>query len=136
VTTTRDDVRWLVGEFVANVRGVVCAVAISGDGLALGYSQNVHRDTADGLAAAGGGARSLAIQIAGLLRAGRVHSSMIEVDAGFIFQMATDTGESVLVLGGDDCDPAEVTYQLTLVIEKFGQMLAVSAAPRQAGVSG
>jgi len=131
--TTRQDVHWLIGEFADSVPGVEHAVAVSGDGLALGYSNGLPRDAAEKLAAAGSGLTSLLVGIAGIVNAGHVQSSLVELDAGFLFVMSTAGGESILVLGRGDCDPAQITYQLALVIEKFGDML--QAAPRGAVVA-
>jgi uncharacterized protein len=128
--TTRQDVDWLIGEFAANVPGVEHAVAVSGDGLALGYNPGLPRDAAEKLAAAGSGLTSLLVGIAGIVNAGHVQSGIVELDGGFLFVMSTPTGESILVLGRGDCDPAQITYQLALLVDKFGDTL--HAAPREA----
>ncbi len=128
--TTRQDVHWLIGEFANSVPGVEHAVAISSDGLALGYSPGLPRDAAEKLAAAGSGLASLLVGVAGIVNAGHVQSSLVELDAGFLFFMSTPTGESILVLGRGDCDPAQITYQLALVVEKFGD--ALQSPPRGA----
>jgi uncharacterized protein len=136
VTTTRPDVHWLIGEFTATVPGVVSAVAISSDGLALGYSDSLVRDVAERLAAAGSGQTSLNTGMSNTVCGGRVLSNCVAVEAGFFFSMTTDTGETVLVVGARDCDPGKVTYELALLIAKFSEMLAGSAPARHPGVVG
>ena len=134
--TTRDDVQWLIREFAGNVPGVVHAVAYAGDGLLLGHSPDLSRDDADRLAAAGSGVTSLVLGIARVINVGGVQSTVVAFDKGFLFTMSGEATASILVLGSPDCDPADITYRLAGVVEKFGEMLARSVPPRQQGVAG
>ncbi len=143
MTTTRPDVHWLINEFAGSVPGVVHAVAYSGDGLVLGYTDRLAQDAAERLAAAGSGVTSLLAGIASTINVGQVQSNLVEFDQGFLFTMSSsaagpsgNTVASILVLGSRECDPEAITYQLAIVVDKFADMLASSAVPRPSGALG
>jgi predicted regulator of Ras-like GTPase activity (Roadblock/LC7/MglB family) len=143
MTTTRQDVHWLINEFAGGVPGVVHAVAYSGDGLVLGYTTSLAQEDAERLAAAGSGVTSLLAGIARIINVGQVQSNLVGFDEGYLFTMSStaagpsgDMVASILVLGSRGCDPEAVTYQLAIVVDKFADMLASNAVPRQPGVLG
>ena len=67
---------------------IVCALAVSVDGLAIAASEQVAKDEADSLAAITSGLASLTIGAAKLLSTGRIRQTVVDMDGGVLLVMS------------------------------------------------
>ncbi|MER6942595.1 roadblock/LC7 domain-containing protein [Nonomuraea sp. NPDC005983] len=117
------DVNWLVTGFVEQVPGVAHAVVVSADGLPMAFSRGFPRDRADQLAAIAAGLVSLTEGAARVFEGGGVTQTLIEMDLGLLLVMSISDGSSLAVLAAPDCDMGLVAYQMTILVERAGQVL-------------
>ncbi|GAB3809594.1 roadblock/LC7 domain-containing protein [Micromonospora zhanjiangensis] len=121
--TTPNDLSWLLQNFVQNTSQVSHGLAISTDGLVLAHNDNLPRDRADQLAATGSGLISLLTGAARFFQAGGVISNVTQMDGGFMFCMAFSEGASLLVLASPTCDVGQVSYEMTDLANRMGEVL-------------
>ena len=126
MTTTFDndqDVSWLVNSFVDRLPGADSAAAVSSDGLVFAMSEHLERDAADHLAAAASALASLAAGTARCFATGPVSQVIIEMEGGYLFVTAISDGSSLAVLCEPTCDIGLVGYEMSLLVERIGQVL-------------
>ena len=114
---------WLLTNFVDRVAGVSYAVVVSSDGLLLTSSAGLPRDRADQLAAVASGMASLTRGAAKLFGAGNVVQTVVEMELGCMLLMAIADGSSLAVLASPDCDMGLVAYEMTLLVDRAGEVL-------------
>ncbi|GAA5062757.1 hypothetical protein HNP84_008004 [Thermocatellispora tengchongensis] len=117
------DVDWLVTAFVEEVPGVAHAAVVSSDGLPLAFSRGFPRDRADQLAAVASGLVSLTQGASRVFEGGAVTQTVVEMERGLLLTMAISDGSSLAVLAAPDCDLGLVAYQMTVLVERAGQVL-------------
>ncbi|MFI6298888.1 roadblock/LC7 domain-containing protein [Nonomuraea sp. NPDC050790] len=117
------DVNWLVTGFVEQVPGVAHAVVVSADGLPMAFSRGFPQDRADQLAAIAAGLVSLTAGAARVFEGGAVNQTLVEMDRGLLLAMSISDGSSLAVLAAPDCDMGLVAYQMTILVERAGQVL-------------
>jgi len=116
-------VGWLIGDFARRVPGVAHGVVVSADGLLLAASPGLPADRADQLSAVTSGMVSLTNGGARCFEAGAVNQTVVEMDAGYLFLMSISDGSSLAVLAATTCDVGLVAYEMTLLVERVGQLL-------------
>ncbi|MET9344858.1 MULTISPECIES: roadblock/LC7 domain-containing protein [unclassified Nonomuraea] len=116
-------VDWLITDFVSNVPGVAHAVVVSSDGLPLAASAGFPTDRADQLAAIASGLISLTQGAARVFEGGPVAQTIVEMQRGLMLIMSISDGSCLAVLAAPDCDMGLVAYQMTLMVERAGQVL-------------
>lgn len=114
---------WLVDDFVERVPGVAHSVVVSADGLLLTASDRLPRDRADQLAAVASGLLSLTQGAARCFEAGQVVQTVVEMERGIVLLMAISDGSCLAVLASPSCDIGLVGYEMTLLVERVGQLL-------------
>jgi uncharacterized protein len=114
---------WLLTNFVDRVAGVSHAVVVSSDGLLLTSSVGLPRDRADQLAAVASGMSSLTRGAARVFGAGEVLQTVIEMQLGCMLLMSIADGSCLAVLASPDCDMGLVAYEMTLLVDRAGQVL-------------
>ncbi|MEV4062727.1 roadblock/LC7 domain-containing protein [Nonomuraea dietziae] len=117
------DVSWLVSGFVEEVPGVAHAVVVSADGLPMAFSRGFPQDRADQLAAVAAGLVSLVQGAARVFEAGGVTQTVVEMQRGLMLVMNISDGSCLAVLAAPDCDLGLVAYQMTVLVERTGQVL-------------
>ncbi|SDK16091.1 hypothetical protein SAMN05421874_105347 [Nonomuraea maritima] len=117
------DVNWLVSGFVDEVPGVAHAVVVSADGLPMAFSHGFPKDRADQLAAIASGLVSLTQGSARVFEGGEVVQTIVEMQRGLLLVMSISDGSSLAVLAAPDCDMGLVAYQMTILVERAGQVL-------------
>jgi predicted regulator of Ras-like GTPase activity (Roadblock/LC7/MglB family) len=117
------DMNWLVSAFVEEVPGVAHAVVVSADGLPMAFSRGFPQDRADQLAAIAAGLVSLTQGAARVFEGGGVTQTLIEMERGLLLAMQISDGSSLAVLASPDCDMGLVAYQMTILVERAGQVL-------------
>ena len=113
----------MLDSFVERAPEVSHAIAISADGLMGASTRNLPPDRADQLAATGSGLVSLLRGAAGFFEAGAVISNVTQLEGGFMFSMAFNDGASLLVLAAPNCDVGKVSYEMTELANRIGDVL-------------
>ncbi len=128
------NLNWLIGRFVARVPGVAHALVVSSDGVQLAASHTLPEDRADQLAAVASGVSGLTLGAADVFEAGSVARTVVEMLRGFLFVTAISDGSVLAVLASPTCDLKLVGYEMTLLVERTGEVLtpAVRAELRNA----
>jgi predicted regulator of Ras-like GTPase activity (Roadblock/LC7/MglB family) len=116
-------VNWLISEFVGGVPGVAHAVVVSADGLPLAYSAGFPKDRADQLAAVAAGLVSLTQGASRVFEGGAVAQTVVEMQRGLLLIMSISDGSCLAVLAASDSDLGLVAYQMTLLVDRAGQVL-------------
>jgi uncharacterized protein len=114
---------WLITDFTERVAGVAHAVVVSADGLLLASSAKLPRDRADQLAAVASGLLSLTQGAARCFEAGQVTETVVDMERGSMLQMGISDGSCLTVLAAPRCDMGLVAYEMTLLVERVGQLL-------------
>lgn len=122
-TTSAHDLNWLINGFTERVPGAANAVVVSSDGLVLAMSDRLDRAHADQLAAITAGLTSLTNGAAQCFEAGGVRQLIVEMDAGYLFVTAISEGSCFAVFAAPDCDIGLVGYEMSLLVERLGQIL-------------
>ena len=120
---TVQDLDWLVTDFVDRVRDVAHAVVVSADGLLLTGSSRLPRDRADQLAAVASGLISLTQGAARCFEAGDVVQTVVEMERGIVLLMSISDGSCLATLAAPNCDIGLVGYEMTLLVDRVGQLL-------------
>jgi predicted regulator of Ras-like GTPase activity (Roadblock/LC7/MglB family) len=113
----------LITDFVSTVPGVAHAVVVSSDGLPLAASAGFPADRADQLAAIASGLVSLTQGAARVFEGGAVSQTIVEMQRGLMLIMSISDGSCLAVLAAPDCDMGLVAYQMTLMVDRAGQVL-------------
>ncbi|WP_208868298.1 roadblock/LC7 domain-containing protein [Microbispora triticiradicis] len=115
-------INWLITDFVNNVPGVAHTVVVSADGLPLAFSDGFP-DRADQLAAVAAGLISLTQGASRVFEGGPVTQTVVEMQRGLLLIMSISDGSCLAVLAAADSDLGLVAYQMTLLVERAGQVL-------------
>jgi uncharacterized protein len=127
---------WLVDDFTERVPGVAHAVVVSADGLLLAASARLPVDRADQLSAVASGLISLTHGAARCFEAGGVKETIVEMDGGIMLLMAISDGSSLAVLASPLCDIGQVAYEMTLLVDRVGQILTPELRAQLQGATG
>ena len=127
---------WLVNDFANRVPGVAHAVVVSADGLLLTGSARLPLDRADQLAAVASGCVSLTQGAARCFEAGEVKETIVEMDRGIMLLMAISDGSCLAVLAAPTCDIGQVAYEMTLLVDRVGQILTPELRAQLQGSAG
>nr|WP_196450992.1 MULTISPECIES: roadblock/LC7 domain-containing protein [Planomonospora] len=114
---------WLITEFVRGTPGVAHAVVVSADGLRIASSEGFPDDRADQLAAVAAGLLSLTVGASRVFEGGAVTQTVVEMERGLLLVMAISDGSVLAVLASPECDMGLVAYQMTLLVDRAGQVL-------------
>jgi predicted regulator of Ras-like GTPase activity (Roadblock/LC7/MglB family) len=127
---------WLVNDFAERVAGVAHAVVVSTDGLLLTSSSRLPVDRADQLAAVASGLVSLTQGAARCFEAGEVRETVVEMQGGIMLLMAVSDGSCLAVLAAPVCDIGQVAYEMTLLVDRVGQILTPELRAQLQGARG
>ncbi|RLK62303.1 MULTISPECIES: roadblock/LC7 domain-containing protein [Actinokineospora] len=127
---------WLVNDFAERVSGVAHAVVVSADGLLLTSSARLPTDRADQLAAVASGLVSLTQGAARCFEAGAVKETVVEMERGIMLLMAISDGSCLAILAAPTCDIGQVAYEMTLLVDRVGQILTPELRAALQGTAG
>ena len=123
---------WLLDELVTRVSDVTKAVILSRDGLGVGSSAGMTREDSEYLCAAAAAFQSLAKGTSQHFGGGAVRQTVIEMETAFLFVMAAGEGSCMAVLTAQGADVGLVAYEMTLLVARVGEHLAVARRPATA----
>ncbi|NLU68739.1 roadblock/LC7 domain-containing protein [Streptomyces sp. HNM0574] len=122
---------WLLDDLTQRLSSVRHGLILSTDGLVTAKSQTIERQDAEHLAAVASGLHSLAKGSGTHFSAGQVRQTMIEFEEGVLFVTAAGDGSCLCVLTGPDADMGHVAYEMTLLLNRVGEHLGLSARNTQ-----
>lgn len=123
LTSSAQDLNWLITDFAGRVPSVAHAALVSADGLPLAFSEGFPQDRADQLAAVTSGLTSLTQGAARVFEGGLVTQMVVEMRGGLLLVMVISNGSSLAVLASAGCDMGLVAYEMTLLVERVGRVL-------------
>lgn len=121
---------WLLDDLAERVEPIRHALVLSSDGLVTGTSTGLRREDAEHLAAVSSGLHSLAKGSGRHFGAGQVRQTMIEFDDAILFVAAAGPGSCLCVLSAADADIGQIAYEMTLLVNRFGEHLPVAERER------
>ncbi|MGW1882473.1 roadblock/LC7 domain-containing protein [Streptomyces sp. NPDC001970] len=122
---------WLLDDLTKRVEYIRHALVLSNDGLVTGASTGLAREDAEHLAAVSSGLHSLARGSGRHFQAGKARQTMVEFDDAMLFVTAAGDGSCLCVLSAAEADVGQIAYEMTLMVNRVGEHLAVGA--RQPG---
>lgn len=117
---------WLLDDLIHRMPSVRHALVLSTDGLVTGASEGLVPSDAERLAVVSSGLHSLAKGSGKRFTAGPVRQTMIEFDEGALFVTAAGEGSCLAVLTAREADVEQVAYEMTLLVRRVGEHLAVA----------
>jgi predicted regulator of Ras-like GTPase activity (Roadblock/LC7/MglB family) len=106
-------------------------LVLSNDGLVTGTSTGLRREDAEHLAAVSSGLHSLAKGSGRHFGAGQVRQTMIEFEDAVLFVTAAGPGSCLCVLSAAEADIGQLAYEMTLMVNRVGEHLAVAERERE-----
>jgi predicted regulator of Ras-like GTPase activity (Roadblock/LC7/MglB family) len=120
---------WLLDDLVTRVTNIDKAVILSRDGLAIGASGGLSREDSEYLSAVAAGFQSLARGAGHHFGGGAVRQTVVEMDSAFLFVTSAGEGSCLAVLAAADVDAGLVAYEMTILVKRVGEHLAVNPRP-------
>ena len=117
------DFNWLLADFATETLGVQEALAVSADGLLLAASRGRERPSIDQICAIVSGLSSLTTGAARCVELEEVEQVIIEMAGGYLFVARIGDGSSLAVAAERRADIGLVGYQMTLLINRVGEVL-------------
>jgi predicted regulator of Ras-like GTPase activity (Roadblock/LC7/MglB family) len=127
------DINWLLTNFADRVAGASSAIVVTTDGLVLALSEHIARATADRLAAITSGLASLTAGAAECFEAGPVNQLIVEMEGGFFFVASIGESSALAVMCEPDCDIGLIGYEMSLLVDRIGQVLTPALRARLRG---
>jgi uncharacterized protein len=117
------DLGWLLTSFARRVPTIVCALAVSVDGLAIAASDQLPTDQADQLAAITSGLASLTTGAAKVMSTGHVRQTVVDMDGGVLLIMAVADRAFLAVLAQPGADLGQVGYESAVLAQRVNTAL-------------
>lgn len=124
--TVADDAQqfnWMLNNFVKDTAGVTDSVAVSSDGLLMARSNTLDDAGADQVAAIISGFVSLGQGATRCFGFEDLNQIIIAMKGGYLFVTAMGDAGCLGVVATPRCDIGNVGYQMTLLVERAGEML-------------
>jgi predicted regulator of Ras-like GTPase activity (Roadblock/LC7/MglB family) len=128
VTARKDQLNWLLDDLVRRLAGAEHAVVLSGDGLLLGRSAALDRDSAEHLSAMASAFQSLSRGVGTQFGKGLVQQTVIELEYGYLVVTEAGDGACLALLASVNADLGMVAYEMNVIVQQVGGSL--SASPR------
>ncbi|MFJ8696064.1 roadblock/LC7 domain-containing protein [Streptomyces roseolilacinus] len=118
---------WLLDDLTKRVAHIRHALVLSNDGLVTAVSSGLAREDAEHLAAVSSGLHSLARGAGHHFRVGEARQTMVEFEDALLFVTAAGDGSCLCVLSAAEADVGHVAYEMTLLVNRVGEHLAVAS---------
>jgi predicted regulator of Ras-like GTPase activity (Roadblock/LC7/MglB family) len=128
VRAGRDRLNWLLDDLVRRVARAEQAIVLSGDGLLLGRSATLDRESGEHLAAMASAFQSLSRGVGSQFGKGGVVQTVVELEYGYLVVTEAGAGACLALLAAADADLGMVAYEMNVIVQQVGGSL--SANPR------
>jgi predicted regulator of Ras-like GTPase activity (Roadblock/LC7/MglB family) len=118
-----NELNGLITSFINRIPGALGAVVCTSDGLLLALSDRIARDGADQMAAVTSALTSLTAGAAQCFGSGEVNQVIVDMEGGFLFVTSISDGSSLAVLCDPMCDIGLIGYEMSMLVERIGQLL-------------
>jgi len=118
------DLSWLITDFTDRLPDVACAAVVSSDGVALAVSDGIPPGQLEHLSAITSGLISLARGTAQITGGGAFTQTLVTMQQGVLVVIALGDGSSLAVLAAPDSDLDLVAYEMPMLAEQAGAVLA------------
>jgi uncharacterized protein len=115
---------WLVTDFTERVANVAHAIVVSADGVTLAKSAAFPESRVGTLAAITSGLSSLMDGAARMFDGGLPVQALVEMTGGLMLVKAISGTAVLAALAAPECDIDQVAYEMTLLVEEVGEVLA------------
>jgi predicted regulator of Ras-like GTPase activity (Roadblock/LC7/MglB family) len=126
VRARRDGLNWLLDDLVRRLAGAEKAVALSADGLLLGRSATVDRESAEHLAAMSSAFQSLSRGVGVQFGKGHVQQTVVELEDGYLVVTEAGEGACLALLTSANADLGMVAYEMNVIVQQVGKSLSTS----------
>jgi len=125
MTTQVNNLGWMLGD-LSSMPDVRYAVLLATDGLAMGYSEPIDRDTADKIAASASGFHSIGVALAPYTGGGKngLRQVVGEFDEGLLFVKTVGHNALLAVSAMDTVDAEVLTFRMNGLTERLGEELS------------
>lgn len=117
----------LLDGLVGQQPSMIAAVLVSSDGLALAASSNLPSQKQSELAAVCSGLIALCQGASRVFEGGGVVHTVVEMTHRFLFIVSASENTHLAVTASSDCDMGQVVYEMTLFVERVGDIAAPQA---------
>jgi predicted regulator of Ras-like GTPase activity (Roadblock/LC7/MglB family) len=124
----KDGLNWLLDDLVRRLAGAEKAIALSADGLLLGRSATVDRESAEHLAAMASAFQSLSRGVGRQFGKGLVLQTVVELEYGYLVVTEGGEGACLALLTSMNADLGMVAYEMNVIVQQVRSSL--SASPR------
>jgi predicted regulator of Ras-like GTPase activity (Roadblock/LC7/MglB family) len=124
----KDGLNWLLDDLVRRLAGAEKAIALSADGLLLGRSATVDRESAEHLAAMASAFQSLSRGVGRQFGKGQVLQTVVELEYGYLVVTEGGEGACLALLTSMNADLGMVAYEMNVIVQQVRSSL--SASPR------
>ena len=117
---------WLLDDLVRRLAGAESAIVLSGDGLPLGRSAALDRDSAEHLAAMASAFQSLSRGVGTTFGKGLVLQTIVELEDGFLVVTEGGEGACLALLATGHADLGMAAYEMNVIVQQVGSSLSAS----------
>lgn len=117
---------WLLDDLVRRLAGAENAIVLSSDGLALGRSTALDRDSAEHLAAMASAFQSLSRGVGVQFDKGLVQQTVVELEDGYLVVTEAGEGACLALLTSANADLGMVAYEMNVMVQQVGTSLAAN----------
>jgi len=125
VMTGGNGLNWLLDDLVGRLAGAENAIVLSGDGLPLGRSAALDRDSAEHLAAMASAFQSLSRGVGSTFSKGLVQQTVVEMEYGYLVVTEAGAGACLALLASAHADLGMVAYEMNVIVQQVGSALSV-----------
>ena len=115
---------WLLDSFTTETDGVLEAIAVSSDGLLIGVSSDLPRDSADRLGAITSAMLSLAHGVSESCPLGRPDKVVIELTEGFMQVCTISAGCALGVLATSQASLGTIAYETAVFANRASEVIS------------
>ena len=124
---------FLLHDYRGRVLGVRHVIALSSDGILVAHDGSLPDDVAQKLAAATSGLVSLLRNLGDQIGAGGCSHNLTEYAGGFMLTMGAGQGGALVAFADRACDMGAVSFELTQLVNRVGDVLIPAARAAMAG---
>ncbi|MBB4934056.1 putative regulator of Ras-like GTPase activity (Roadblock/LC7/MglB family) [Lipingzhangella halophila] len=127
MSTSPDQLTWLLDGLVEQVPGVRNAIVLSSDGMLVGASTGMGREDAEHLSAIASSFQSLARGTSRYFDDGGVRQTIVEMGTSFLFVIGAGAGSCLAVLADSGSDMGVIAYEMARLVKRMGEHMSVGA---------